>query len=312
MQPSLSQFLWHWIITSITTRPWMGCHRKVTPPTFHQRCLIIRWYPFILLGGERLCDKRQVSNSDPQPRSTAHYWCRAVLECQETTRNQTVRCKFRQECPNLFLPLRRNEKCSENYTTDFISALYREEGEGLFTVRTNVLGHVQQVNLMLVHEIYPCLVTWSYKLGVVRLRSISGQFCLQTAHPNVPPQSFRFVVSLRENAHITRLVFVKSQRTDEEDICQPQKATKLFSHYRSDHNILEQRANFILNTQFLTGLRFSGSSFTTAFCFCIFHVCQGGSPSPFDRIQATRQATLAVNWLTQRIGENLTDQGNGF
>lgn len=123
---------------------------------------------------------------------------------------------------------------------------------------------------MLVHEIYPCLVTWSYKLGVVRLRSISGQFCLQTAHPNVPPQSFRFVVSLRENAHITRLVFVKSQRTDEEDICQPQKATKLFSHYRSDHNILEQRANFILNTQFLTGLRFSGSCFTTAFCFCIF------------------------------------------
>lgn len=74
----------------------------------------------------------------------------------------------------------RNEKCSENYTTDFISALYREEGEGLFTVRTNVLGHVQQ----------------------------------------------------------------------------------------------------------------------------------GGSPSPFDRIQATRQATLAVNWLTQRIGENLTDQGS--
>ena len=115
-----------------------------------------------------------------------------------------------------------------------------------------------------------------------------------------------------QNSHMTRLVFVKSQRTDEEDICQPQKATKLFSHYRSDHNILEQRTNFILNTQFLTGLRFSGSCFTTAFCFCIFHVCQGGSPSPFDRIQATRQATLAVNWLTERIGENLTDQGNGF
>lgn len=40
----------------------------------------------------------------------------------------------------------RNEKCSDNYTTDFIAALYREEGEGLFTVRTNVLGHVQQVS----------------------------------------------------------------------------------------------------------------------------------------------------------------------
>ena len=149
-------------------------------PTFHQACLIIHQYLFILLAGERLCDrkvfcprtqhidKRQVSNSDPppQPRSTAHYWCRAVLECQETTRNQTVRCKFRQECSNLFLPLRRNEKCSENYTTDFISALYREEGEGLFTVRTNVLGHVQQVNLMLVHVIYPCLVTRSIQIKI--------------------------------------------------------------------------------------------------------------------------------------------------
>lgn len=73
----------------------------------------------------------------------------------------------------------RNEKCSENYSTDFIAALYREEGEGLFTVRTNVLGHVQQ----------------------------------------------------------------------------------------------------------------------------------GGSPSPFDRIQATRQATRAVNWLTEKIGQNITDEG---
>ena len=76
--------------------------------------------------------------------------------------------------------------------------------------------------------------------------------------------------------------------------------------------MLKQRANFILNTQFLTDARFSWSCFTTAFCFSIFHVCQGGSPSPFDRIQATRQTTLAVNWLTERIGENLTDQGNGF
>ncbi|KAJ7376814.1 hypothetical protein OS493_032276 [Desmophyllum pertusum] len=74
----------------------------------------------------------------------------------------------------------RNEKCSDNYTTDFIAALYREEGEGLFTVRTNVLGHVQQ----------------------------------------------------------------------------------------------------------------------------------GGSPSPFDRIQATRQATLAVNWLTDKIAQNITDEGS--
>ena len=46
-----------------------------------------------------------------------------------------------------FVFLYRNEKCSENYSTDFIAALYREEGEGLFTVRANVLGHVQQVRI---------------------------------------------------------------------------------------------------------------------------------------------------------------------
>ena len=46
--------------------------------------------------------------------------------------------------PLIFL-WNRSENCSENYTTDFIAALYREEGKGLFTVRTNVLGHVQQV-----------------------------------------------------------------------------------------------------------------------------------------------------------------------
>ena len=157
----------------------MGCHRKVTPPTFHQACLIIHQYLFILLAGERLCDRKVfcpifttrwqtpgLELRPPQPRNTAHYWCRVVLECQKTNRNQTIRCKFRQECSNLFLPLRRNEKCSENYTTDFISALYREEGEGLFTVRTNVLGHVQQVNLMLVHVIYPCLVTRSIQIKI--------------------------------------------------------------------------------------------------------------------------------------------------
>ncbi|KAK3743342.1 hypothetical protein QZH41_013914 [Actinostola sp. cb2023] len=38
----------------------------------------------------------------------------------------------------------RNEKCNDNYTTDFITALYSEEGEGVFSTRHNVLGHVQQ------------------------------------------------------------------------------------------------------------------------------------------------------------------------
>ncbi|KAL7989871.1 hypothetical protein Chor_012537 [Crotalus horridus] len=38
----------------------------------------------------------------------------------------------------------RNEKCNENYTTDFIYNLYSEEGKGVFDTRKNVLGHMQQ------------------------------------------------------------------------------------------------------------------------------------------------------------------------
>lgn len=34
----------------------------------------------------------------------------------------------------------RNEKASENYTTDFIYRLYSEEGKGLFSARMNILG----------------------------------------------------------------------------------------------------------------------------------------------------------------------------
>lgn len=38
----------------------------------------------------------------------------------------------------------RNEKCNDNYNTDFIYRLYSEEGKGLFSARQNVLGHMQQ------------------------------------------------------------------------------------------------------------------------------------------------------------------------
>lgn len=38
----------------------------------------------------------------------------------------------------------RNEKASENYNTDFIYRLYSEEGKGLFSTRSNILGHMQQ------------------------------------------------------------------------------------------------------------------------------------------------------------------------
>uniref|UniRef100_A0AAX7UKQ1 Phosphofructokinase, liver a n=1 Tax=Astatotilapia calliptera TaxID=8154 RepID=A0AAX7UKQ1_ASTCA len=38
----------------------------------------------------------------------------------------------------------RNEKCHENYTTDFIHKLYSSEGKNIFDCRVNVLGHLQQ------------------------------------------------------------------------------------------------------------------------------------------------------------------------
>ncbi|XP_028849530.1 ATP-dependent 6-phosphofructokinase, muscle type-like [Denticeps clupeoides] len=38
----------------------------------------------------------------------------------------------------------RNERCNENYTTDFIFNLYSEEGKGVFDCRKNILGHMQQ------------------------------------------------------------------------------------------------------------------------------------------------------------------------
>jgi len=38
----------------------------------------------------------------------------------------------------------RNEKANENYDTDFITKLYKEEGKGMFSTRMNVLGHMQQ------------------------------------------------------------------------------------------------------------------------------------------------------------------------
>uniref|UniRef100_T1IV69 6-phosphofructokinase n=1 Tax=Strigamia maritima TaxID=126957 RepID=T1IV69_STRMM len=38
----------------------------------------------------------------------------------------------------------RNEKANVNYTTDFITQLYAEEGKGYLTARLNVLGHMQQ------------------------------------------------------------------------------------------------------------------------------------------------------------------------
>lgn len=34
------------------------------------------------------------------------------------------------------------------------------------------------------------------------------------------------------------------------------------------------------------------------------YILQGGCPSPFDRIQGTRQAIFAVDWLVEKIEQN--------
>jgi hypothetical protein len=41
----------------------------------------------------------------------------------------------------------RNEMANKHYTTDFILNLLAEEGKGVFSARSNVLGHMQQVKL---------------------------------------------------------------------------------------------------------------------------------------------------------------------
>jgi 6-phosphofructokinase 1 len=38
----------------------------------------------------------------------------------------------------------RNERCNPIYSTDFMAALFRQEGEGIFEVRQTILGHLQQ------------------------------------------------------------------------------------------------------------------------------------------------------------------------
>ena len=59
---SLSKFPQHEVTRSITTTPWMGCwsstHTPPTPPAFHQAFLTVSQHPFILLVGERHCERK--------------------------------------------------------------------------------------------------------------------------------------------------------------------------------------------------------------------------------------------------------------
>ncbi|AWP12998.1 putative 6-phosphofructokinase liver type isoform 2 [Scophthalmus maximus] len=65
----------------------------------------------------------------------------------------------------------RNEKCHENYTTDFIHKLYSSEGKGIFDCRVNVLGHLQQGGAP-----SPFDRNFGTKLGVRAIQWISERF----------------------------------------------------------------------------------------------------------------------------------------
>ena len=45
--------------------------------------------------------------------------------------------------------------------------------------------------------------------------------------------------------------------------------------------------------------------------FSVLKIClfQGGPPSPFDRLNGTRQAMKAVRFLIENIGENIDENG---
>ena len=63
----------------------------------------------------------------------------------------------------------RNEKCNENYTTDFIFNLYSEEGKGIFDSRKNVLGHMQQVG-----QTHRAITRWPQKTPTQQPEPPSG------------------------------------------------------------------------------------------------------------------------------------------
>ncbi|KAI8506126.1 hypothetical protein Bbelb_164790 [Branchiostoma belcheri] len=82
----------------------------------------------------------------------------------------------------------RNEKCNENYTTDFIYQLYCEEGKGLFSARKNVLGHMQQGG---------CPSPFDRNLGT-KLAAKSVAFLAEKMHNNYKEEGGRVVVECNE------------------------------------------------------------------------------------------------------------------
>ncbi|NXY19203.1 PFKAM protein, partial [Atrichornis clamosus] len=88
--------------------------------------------------------------------------------------------------PGLF-PGFRNERCNENYTTDFIYNLYSEEGKGIFDCRKNVLGHMQQAGIIPRERRSPTPFDRNFgtKMGAKAVAWITGKIKECTRHGRI-------------------------------------------------------------------------------------------------------------------------------
>ena len=56
--PGFPSINWWGVSLPTTPPPWMGCQSIARlPSSIHQASLTIRWHPFVLLGGERHCER---------------------------------------------------------------------------------------------------------------------------------------------------------------------------------------------------------------------------------------------------------------
>ena len=62
----------------------------------------------------------------------------------------------------------RSEFANQNYSSDFILNLMREEGKGVFTARLNVLGHIQQVEFYQ-NEIHFFFLLFKVLIKIIRV-----------------------------------------------------------------------------------------------------------------------------------------------
>ena len=78
--PGFPSINW-WGVSLPPPPPWMGCQSIARlPSSIHQASLTIHWYPFVLLGGERHCEREvffpKTQHIDPARSQTHISQCR--------------------------------------------------------------------------------------------------------------------------------------------------------------------------------------------------------------------------------------------